>query len=55
MLDDGLKRRPAREVPPFRLVTVGGGGVRPGVDLDRIRELEVADDEARYGGRNADD
>ena len=54
VLDDGLKRQPAKEVPPFRLVTVGGGGVRPGVDLDRIRELEIVDDESRFGGRKSE-
>ena len=52
MLDDGLKRRRPAKAPPFRLVTVGGGGPRPGIDLDRPRELEVADDEARFGGRS---
>lgn len=51
MLDDGLKRQPARETPPFRLVTVGGAGVRPGVDLDRPRALELDDDESRFGER----
>ena len=50
MLDDGLKQRPARQAPPFRLVTAGSGGVRRGVDLDRPRALEVAEDESRYGG-----
>lgn len=54
MLDDGLKRQPARVAPPFRLVTVGGSGVRPGVDLDRPRELEVAEDENRFGGPDAE-
>jgi hypothetical protein len=50
VLDDALKRSsnspPTR---PFRLVTVGGGGPYPGVDLDRPRELLVAEDEERYG------
>jgi len=45
-LDDALKRPEPKEERPFRLVTVGGGGVRGGVDLDRPRELEVAEDEA---------
>jgi hypothetical protein len=49
VLDDAVKRgqRPA-EAPPFRLVVVGGGGPYPGVDLDRPRELMVADDEQQY-------
>ena len=44
-LDDALKR-PAR---PFRLIAVGGDGPRPGVDLDRPRAIEVADDETHFG------
>jgi len=49
-LDDALKRRtPAAPARPFRLITVGGDGPRPGVDLDRPRAIEVADDEIRFG------
>jgi hypothetical protein len=51
ILDDALKRPEPREERPFRLVTVGGEGVREGVDLDRPRELEVADDEAAWSRR----
>lgn len=51
MLDDGMKRQPATESPPFRLVTVGGTGVRPGVDLDRPRALELEDDESLFTKR----
>ncbi len=51
VLDDRLKRREEEPAPPFRLVTVGGDGVWPGVDLDRPRALLVAEDEARYGSR----
>jgi hypothetical protein len=49
VLDDAMKRdlRPRQE-RPFRLVTVGGGGPYPEVDLDRPRELMVAEDEERY-------
>lgn len=36
------------EAPPFRLVTVGGGGPLPGVSLDRTSELLTADDEAAF-------
>ena len=39
------------EVPPFRLVTAGGDGPRPGVDLDRSSELLLSDDEAAFGQR----
>ena len=49
-LDDALKcRRPASPPRPFRLITVGGGGSRPGIDLDRPRAIETADDEAHSG------
>jgi hypothetical protein len=55
VLDDRLKRRDEPpSPPPFRLVTVGGGGPRAGIDLDRPRELLVAEDEARYGDRRRD-
>ena len=48
-LDDALKRPEPTQAKPFRLITVGGEGPRPGVDLDRPRELESRDDEERYG------
>ena len=54
VLDDALKRRKKETVPPFHLVTVGGDGVYPGVDLDRPRELLVADDEAVYSGHRSE-
>ena len=34
---------------PFRLVTVGGGGPLPGVDLDHTSSLILAEDEASHG------
>ena len=54
VLDDTLKRTTKPKAQTFRLVTVGGEGVYPGVDLDRPRELLVAEDEARWG-RNGED
>jgi hypothetical protein len=45
-LNEALKVQKPLEVRPFRLITVGGGGPLPGVDLDRPRSLEVAEDEA---------
>ena len=50
VLDDAIKRddRSADE-QPFQLITVGGGGPYPQIDLDRPRELMVAEDEERYG------
>ncbi len=50
VLDDAMKRdQQPSEQRPFRLVTVGGDGPNPEVDLDRPRELMVAEDEERYG------
>ena len=48
VLDDALKRQPTTgpPPPPFRLITVKGEGVYPGIDLDRPRALETAEDEA---------
>lgn len=54
ILDDALKRRKSRPEPAFRLITVGGEGTYPEVDLDRPRTLLVAEDEARYGSRDDD-
>jgi len=48
VLDDRLKERGEPVARPFKLVTVGEGGVRPGIDLDRPRSLQVAEDEAVY-------
>jgi hypothetical protein len=49
VLDDALKREGAPPSErPFRLVTVGGGGPHPGLDLDRPRELLLEEDEQRY-------
>ena len=41
-------RHEPSEPPPFRLVTSRRVRPRPGVDLDRPRALEAADDEARF-------
>lgn len=38
-------------VPPFRLVTVRGTGVQPGIDLDRSSDLLLAEDEVNFGVR----
>lgn len=51
VLDDALKRRRPVTKQPFRLVTVGGPGVRKGIDLDRPRQLEVAEDVASWPER----
>lgn len=47
ILDDVLERRDRQPEPPYRLVTVGGEGTYPGVDLDQPRTLLVAEDRAR--------
>ena len=49
-LDDALKRTKPQEPPPFHLVTVRGVHPRPGIDLDRVRALEVQDDGAGFAG-----
>jgi len=50
VLDDAIKRDNApTEDRTFRLVTVGGGGPYPQVDLDQPRQLLVAEDEELYG------
>ncbi|MDE2766977.1 MAG: ribbon-helix-helix protein, CopG family [Chloroflexota bacterium] len=51
MLDDALKRHDPSEPPPFRLITVRGVRPRPGVDLDRPRELDAREDEVRFARR----
>lgn len=40
------------EPPPFCLITVGGEGPLPGVDLDRTADLLVAEDRGRYGSED---
>ena len=47
-LDAALKRPAPTHVKPFRLITVGGDGPRPRIDLDRPRALESREDEERY-------
>jgi len=43
-LDDAIMRQTtAAEARPFRLITVGGDGPRPGIDLDRPRAIETED------------
>lgn len=51
-LDDAIKRREPVFYKPFHLVTVGGGGPLPGIDLDRPRALEADDDELRLVSRD---
>ena len=48
IVDEALKRPKPTQARPFRLITVGGNGPLPGVDLDRPRDLETCDDEDRY-------
>jgi hypothetical protein len=50
-LDDALKRQAPPPSAPFRLITVKGEGVYPGIDLDRPRSLDVEDDERIYAQR----
>ena len=48
-LDDVLVRREPSRPPPFRLLTVRGGRPRDGVDLDRPRAIDAAEDEIQFG------
>ena len=53
-LNDALTRRePVPPPKPFRLVSVGGGGPRPGIDLDRPRAIDVGDDEWGFRRRES--
>jgi len=36
---------------PFRLITVNGGGLRPGVDVTRLRAVEETEDLERWRRR----
>jgi hypothetical protein len=47
-LDDAFKRPAPQAAAPFRLVTVRGEGLQPGVDLDRPNLLVAADDERAF-------
>lgn len=42
------KRQAPPKIPPFRLVTVKGGGPRPGVELTQMRALEELEDLERW-------
>jgi hypothetical protein len=45
------KREASSKAAPFRLITVKGGGVRPGVDVTRLRSLEESADLERWKRR----
>ena len=42
------KREASPKAVPFRLVTVKGGGLRPGVDVTKLRALEEIEDTERW-------
>jgi hypothetical protein len=44
-LNDALRRPAPRPSRPFRLVTVTGEGLQPGIDLDHPNALVADDDE----------
>ena len=47
-----LAKRPTpAKTRPFRLITVKGGGVRPGIDLTNLRTIEETDDLERWKKR----
>lgn len=45
-----LRREPEVERAPFRLVTFGKGGLRPGFSFGRLKEILEADEIERVGG-----
>ena len=47
-LNDALRRPRSRSTAPFRLITVRGEGLQPGIDLDRPNALLVAEDEQDF-------
>jgi hypothetical protein len=48
-LNENLRRSTPEPAPPFRLLTVKGEGLQPGIDLDRPNALLTADDEKAFG------
>ena len=46
-----IAKKPARSPAPFRLHTVRGVLVNPGIDLDRTSALIAADEEAEFQKR----
>lgn len=44
-----LRRGPEVERPPFRLVTFGHGGLRPGFSYDRLKEILEVEEAERIG------
>ena len=47
-----LARRATTPKPiPFRLITVKGGGLRPGVDVTKLRAIEETEDLERWKRR----
>jgi hypothetical protein len=42
------RREASPKAAPFRLVTVKGGGLRPGVDVTKLRVLEEIEDIERW-------
>ncbi len=53
ILKEALTRGTPPRATPFRLVTVDGTGPAPGIDLDRPRSIEVAEDAAHYAPAKA--
>ena len=45
------KRTPPPKTAPFRLVTVNGGGLQPGVDVAKLKTLDEIEDLERWKRR----
>lgn len=48
ILADAIQRKTSADAFPFKLPTVSGVRLRPGVDLDQPRSLEIQDDEKEF-------
>ena len=48
ILADAVQRKTSTDAPPVKLSTVSRVRLRPGIDLDRPRALEIQDDEKEF-------
>ena len=48
ILADAVQRKASADASPSKLSTVSGVSLRPGIDLDRPRALEIQDDEKEF-------
>ena len=48
ILADAVQQKTSADAPPFKLPTVSGVRLRPGIDLNQLRSLETQDDEKEF-------